>query len=1004
MEVLIPALLFIAIQFILLFLHPLQPAMSRPHNNFTDLESLLAFKASVADPHGLLATNWTANASFCSWNGVRCSHRRQRVVALKLANFSLGGSISPHIANLSFLSHLILSNNALTGPIPGAIGRLPRLALLSLANNSLSGPIPLSIFNMSSLVIVSLAMNNLSGSLPSNTDPPFMLPRLQIISLSDNHLTGSITPNFARCSQLQDLSLSFNKFGGSIPPELGNVTGLNILYLGANQLTGTIPASIGKLSKLNELGLDNNYLQGAIPEELGNLLDVQYLALDRNSLTGSIPMALLNASKISILHLAGNSLTGSIPATLGVSWPQLEFLNIHTNQLTGRLDFINSLSNCRNLQYLLLSENKISDFLPDSLGNLSTSLNYLDLRSNYIKGRIPSTIGNLSDLIRLNLGQNELVGEIPSEFSKLKGLQGMFLYHNKLSGYIPPELGLMTGLNALALEENAFSGTIPHSLGNISGLQRLSLAANGLFSNIPDSLWSLSGLLLLNLSGNTLDGSLPQHMGNLKFFDMLDVSKNRFSGNISSVLGNLQMITYLDLSNNSFDGQIPSSLDRLVINIEYMNISYNRISGTIPKSFTNLGKLYSLDLSFNKLQGPIPEGGVFSNSSIVSLEGNPALCGALKLGFSPCPPPSSVAKSNSKSKLHLLKYILPPIVLVVLLLSCFCTRLIFHRWGKKQKLPSEDTSVNTIRVISYRELVRATDNFSEANLVGRGSFSTVYKAHLDDGLITAVKVLNSENQSALRSFDAEYYALSKIRHRNLVRIITMCSNLDFKALVLQFMPNGSLEQWLHSHNFYLNLLQRMNIMVDVSLAFEYLHHYHPHVVVHRDLKPSNVLLDENMTAHVSDFGISKLFLGDSHSILSATAPGTLGYMAPEYGSTGKVSRKGDVYSFVILLLENFTRKKPTDAMFHGELSLRQWVTRAYPSTVLEIVDPDLLKESVDIQREPSSPIIVGQCLSSLIELGLSCSRDSPQERIQMRDVVPKLQKIKNDFLSKSHRS
>ncbi|KAJ6798179.1 putative leucine-rich repeat receptor-like serine/threonine-protein kinase [Iris pallida] len=973
--------------------------MSRPHNNFTDLESLLAFKASVADPHGLLATNWTANASFCSWNGVRCSHRRQRVVALKLANFFLGGSISPHIANLSFLSRLNLSHNALTGPIPGAIGRLPRLARLSLAYNSLSGPIPLSIFNMSSLVEVSLLMNNLSGSLPSNTDPPFMLPWLQIMSLSKNHLTGSITPNFARCSQLQVLSLSFNNFGGSIPPELGNITGLILLYLGANQLTGSIPASIGKLSKLNELELGNNYLQGVIPEELGNLLDVQYLALANNILTGSIPIALLNASKIHTLILAQNNLIRSIPATLGVSWPQLEILDIRTNKLTGRLDFINSLSNCRNLEYLELSENKISDFLPDSLGNLSTSLKNLYLNRNYIKGRIPSTIGNLSGLIDLDLGRNELIGEIPSEFSRLKSLQGMFLDHNRLSGYIPPELGLMTGLNALALQENAFSGTIPHSLGNISGLQSLSLAANGLFSSIPDSLWSLSGLLLLNLSGNTLDGSLPQQMGNLKFFDMLDLSKNRFSGNISSVLGNLQMITYLDLSNNSFDGQIPSSLDLLVINIEYMNLSYNRISGTIPESFTSLGKLYSLDLSFNKLQGPIPEGGVFSNSSTVSLEGNPALCGALKLGFSPCPPPS-----NSKSNLYLLKYILPPIVLVVLLLSCFCTRLIFHRWDKKQKLPSEDTSMDTIRVISYRELVRATDNFSEANLVGRGSFSSVYKAHLDDGLITAIKVMNSENQSALRSFDAEYYALSKIRHRNLVRIISMCSNLDFKALVLQFMPNGSLEQWLHSHNYYLNLLQRINIMVDVSLAFEYLHHYHPHVVVHRDLKPSNVLLDENMTAHVSDFGISKLFLGDSHSILSATAPGTLGYMAPEYGSTGKVSRKGDVYSFGILLLESFTRKKPTDAMFDGELSLRQWVTRAYPSAVLEIVDPDLLKESVDIQREPSSPIIVGQCLSSLIELGLSCSRDSPQERIQMRDVVPKLQKIKNDFLSKSPRS
>ncbi|KAJ6820168.1 pentatricopeptide repeat-containing protein, mitochondrial [Iris pallida] len=270
---------------------------------------------------------------------------------------------------------------------------------------------------MSSLVKVSLAMNNLSGSFPSDTDHPCMLPR-QFMSLSMNHLTSSITPNFARCSQLQVLSLSYNNFGGSIPSELGNVTGLNFLYLRANQLTGTIPASIGKLSKLNELDIGHNYLQGAIPEELGNLLDVQYLGLTKNNLTGSIPMALLNASKISSLYLTKNNLIGSVPATLGVSWPQLEILNIRTNMLSGRLDFINPLSNCRNLQYFMLSKNKISNFLLDSLENLSTTLNYLYLNSNYIKRRIPSTIGNLYGLIDLDLGFNELMEKYHQSFQR----------------------------------------------------------------------------------------------------------------------------------------------------------------------------------------------------------------------------------------------------------------------------------------------------------------------------------------------------------------------------------------------------------------------------------------------------------------------------------------------------------------------------------------------------------------------------------------------------------
>ena len=119
-----------------------------------------------------------------------------------------------------------------------------------------------------------------------------------------------------------------------------------------------------------------------------------------------------------------------------------------------------------------------------------------------------------------------------------------------------------------------------------------------------------------------------------------------------------------------------------------------------------------------------------------------------------------------------------------------------------------------------------------------------------------------------------------IRHRNLVKIISTCSNLDFKALVLQFMPNGSLERWLYCHNYCLSLLQRITIIIDVASALEYLHHRLPQVILHCDLKPSNILLAEDMTAHVSDFGIAKLLAGDSQSLASASARGTIGYIPP----------------------------------------------------------------------------------------------------------------------------
>uniref|UniRef100_M1B3F4 Serine-threonine protein kinase, plant-type n=1 Tax=Solanum tuberosum TaxID=4113 RepID=M1B3F4_SOLTU len=149
--------------------------------------------------------------------------------------------------------------------------------------------------------------------------------------------------------------------------------------------------------------------------------------------------------------------------------------------------------------------------------------------------------------------------------------------------------------------------------------------------------------------------------------------------------------------------------------------------------------------------------------------------------------------------------------------------------------------------------------------------------------------------------------MRNVRHRNLVPVITTCSSDYIRAFVLRYMPNGSLENWLYREESQLNLLQRVTVMLDAAMAVEYLHHGHVTPIVHYAIKPSNALLDEDIVAHVGDFGISKI-LAVSKSMAHTETLGTLGYIAPEYGSEGIVSASGDVYSYGIMLMEVLTKE------------------------------------------------------------------------------------------------
>ncbi|XP_031261440.1 putative receptor-like protein kinase At3g47110 [Pistacia vera] len=708
--------------------------------------------------------------------------------------------------------------------------------------------------------------------------------RLRAIVFNCNMFQGEIPINLTRCSELRTLDLVMNKPEGTIPSELGILLKLIGLGLAINNLTGPIPRSLSNISSLEQLSLSENSLSGKIPVELDWLKRL-------NMFTGAIPHAISNASKLGKLDFSQNFFTGSIPINLG-RLKNLIRLNFAVNNLGTEegddLSFLKSLVNCTNLEVLSLSNNSLGK-LSNSIANFSSQLTYLYMGENRISGNIPTGIGNLKNLISIGIEKNLLTGGILISMGYLLNLQILSLFGNSFSGEIPASLGNLTYLIELSLDENFIQGSIPSTLGNCQLLQSLGLSENNLSGDIPFQVIGLPSLSeWLDLSRNHLTGSIPSEIGNLKNIRLLDLSQNKLSGEIPSSFANCIGLERLHLRDNSFQGQIPPSLSSLK-GLQDLDLSRNNFTGKIPNFLETFLFLRTLNLSFNNLEGEVPKEGIFTNSSALSVTGNAKLCGGIpELNLHSCP-------SNGSRKFWqqpTFKIIIVTASLATcLLLTCF----VIVCWRRKRRRkalldsPMEDKYVR----ISYAELLKATERFFSANLIGSGGYGFVYKGSLcHEETPVAVKVLDLQQRGASKSFIAECDALRCIRHRNLVKIITSCSSVDskgneFNALVFEFMSNGSLEEWFHQNDEFenprpnLNLKQRLSIAIDVANALEYLHHHCHTCIVYCDLKPSNVLLDNDMVAHVGGFGLARLLYENPQDQTSSSRlKDSIGYVAP----------------------------------------------------------------------------------------------------------------------------
>ncbi|KAJ1297555.1 hypothetical protein BS78_01G385500 [Paspalum vaginatum] len=694
--------------------------------------------------------------------------------------------------------------------------------------------------------------------------------------------------------------------------------------------------------------------------------------------------------KVVAIQLPFKGLAGAISEKVG-QLTALRRLSFHDNIIGGQVPA--ALGFLRDLRGLYLHNNRFAGAVPPALGGCAL-LQTLDLSGNFLSGSIPSTLANATRLFRINLAYNNLSGVVPTSLTSLPFLESLQLNNNNLSGVMPPAVGNLRLLHDLSLADNLISGSIPDGIGSLSKLRRLDLSDNLLGGGLPASLCNLTSLEDLNLDGNDIGGHVPECVDGLKNLTRLSLRRNVLDGEIPAAVGNLSALSLLDVSENNLTGEIPASLGGLV-NLTFFNVSYNNLSGPVPVALSN--KFDSSSFVGNlQLCG-------FNGSAICTSASSPVV--------SPSPPlPLSERRTRKLNKKELI-FAVGGILLLFLLL--FCCILLFWRKDKKEK-PSprkgaKDAATKTIgktgsgtgsgtdgggdgggKLVHFDGALSFTADdllCATAEILGKSTYGTVYKATMEDGSYVAVKRLREKIAKSQKEFETEVNALGKLRHPNLLALRAYyLGPKGEKLLVFDYMPKGNLASFLHARapdSSPVDWPTRMNIAMGVARG---LHHLHSDAnVVHGNLTSSNILLDEGNNAKIADCGLSRLMSAAANSSVIAAA-GALGYRAPELSKLKKANTKTDIYSLGVVMLELLTGKSPGDTT--NGLDLPQWVA--------SVVEEEWTNEVFDLElmKDAASGSETGEELVKTLKLALHCVDPSPPARPEAQQVLRQLEQIK----------
>ncbi|XP_031474061.1 probable inactive receptor kinase At5g10020 [Nymphaea colorata] len=882
---------------------------------------------------------------------------------LDLSGNFLDGKVPSSLSNLQSLAYLNLSSNNLSGNLPSGFEKLHRLTYIDLHANNLEGDIGSWFSQLQNVVLVDLSFNKFSGSFPKNINNLTFIRSIGHMNMSHNLLSGSLfTPNVKPLfDNLQVFDASFNQLSGDILA-FSSMFALQVLRLQGNLFSGDLPVVLFKENSmvLSELDLSLNRFQGPVSSITSSTLKV--LNLSSNELAGTLPKSIGNCA---VVDLSNNKLSGNITGIQ--SWGNyVEFVDLSSNSLSGTLP--NQTSKFLRLTTIKLSNNSLEGELPNVMETYP-KLNHVDLSHNKLTGHLLTGIFTSSTLTYVNLSGNHFTGSItflssqayisaPSDTpllpSQNSSLDVLDLSNNLLSGLLPPDIGSLVNLQVLDLNKNDFSGPIPSEISMLKNLVYLDLSNNHLNGSIPDGF--SPRLQEFNVSYNNLSGNVPDNL--LKFPDssfhpgnplLILLSPSPKDGPDHDDKGkhqnHLKRVVLEALIAGSIGGAI-------VILILFLLITYKPRPYRRDDQQNSNNKISGRDVNIDRSSRPhafgfqknaeaMPTSSSFSTDHLLSSEGRSlsalgdvalAVSEPVEQGFSQSTKgPVQTAKSCAGESL-------PPRSSKRTSLGFSCSPSAdassLSENPASLKVPSPDRLAGDLHffdtsfVFSAEELSRAP-----AEVLGRSSHGTSYKATLDNGHMLTVKWLREGLAKRRKEFAREAKKLGSIRHPNIVSLrgYYWGPKEHEKLIVSDYISAHTLAHYLFEPESRklppLSANQRLKVAIDVACCLNYLHNEGG--LPHGNLKATNILLEPpSLNAVLTDYSLHRLMspAGTAEQILNA---GALGYRAPELALAEKPlpSLKADVYAFGVILMEILTGKCAGEIISanSGVVDLTDWV-------------------------------------------------------------------------------